>query len=188
MVGSKATAPKTLLFRIALGRRSIVRPKLYTARPCEGLRFGYALDQPPRTPPHSGIGLERVSCSAGTRGPSHRPSDGEFEFPDITRRAPSWTANTYSSPRVPAPADCIDRQPLPRCSGEPSHARSAALSAPAVAASAITWAIERWSGKVHGSPGRTSRAAVAFSTTRQPPCAGRPIIALRCRAQEPHAA
>jgi hypothetical protein len=63
-------------------------------------------------------------AGAGTRGPSHRPSgiDGEFEFRHNQMRA---------FLDGPAPADCIDRQPLPRCSGEPSHARSGDPSRPA---------------------------------------------------------
>src|SRR6266436_6429675 len=49
----------------------------------------------------------------------------------------------------------------------------------------MTSAIVRCSGKAQGSPTATSRAAVALSTTRQAPCAGKPITASRTWAQAP---
>src|SRR5579862_4809398 len=51
--------------------------------------------------------------------------------------------------------------------------------------SAMTSAIVRWSRKAQLSPSGTSRAAVAFSTTRHGPCAGKPITASRCVVQAP---
>jgi hypothetical protein len=55
----------------------------------------------------------------------------------------------------------------------------------AVVSSAITSAIVRWFPKVQLSPAGTSRAAIAASTCRQAPCAGKPITASRTREQAP---
>ena len=55
----------------------------------------------------------------------------------------------------------------------------------AVASSAMTSAIERWLVNAQLSPIATSRAAVAASTCRQAPCAGKPITASRTWAQAP---
>jgi hypothetical protein len=55
----------------------------------------------------------------------------------------------------------------------------------AVASSAMTSAIVRCSRKAQGSPTATSRAAVAASTRRQAPWAGKPITASRAWAQAP---
>ena len=55
----------------------------------------------------------------------------------------------------------------------------------AAVSSAITSAIERWFVNAQLSPTATSRAAVAASTWRQAPCAGKPITASRTWAQAP---
>ena len=77
------------------------------------------------------------------------------------------------------PARCSKRKnpPIRRSGGSKRQA--------AVASPATTLPIGRWSGKVHDSPGGTSRATVAFSTFRQALCAGKPMTASRTRAQAP---
>ena len=68
----------------------------------------------------------------------------------------------------------------------PPIRRSEGCRRQAAVSSAMMAAMVRWSANVHRSPGGTSRAAVALSTTRQPPCAGKPMTASRGLAQARH--